>query len=274
MIVFPNAKINIGLRVLRKRGDGYHDLESIFYPVRLTDMLEILPADAVLNDNKSEISVSGLRAPASSENLCLKAVHLLNDRQGTPKVQIYLHKNIPMESGLGGGSSDASSTLMAMNEMFALGLQEQILQKYASEIGSDCPFFIYNRPSLVTGKGDIMEPVNLSLAGYHLVIVFPEVSVPTPEAYKMISPTPEGPSLREIIQHKPEQWKGMVYNRFEEVVFNRYPEIGKIKENLYSCGAIYASMSGSGSSVYGIFGSSPILSKELKKYNTYTEKMS
>ncbi|MCK4749897.1 MAG: 4-(cytidine 5'-diphospho)-2-C-methyl-D-erythritol kinase, partial [Bacteroidales bacterium] len=171
MIVFPNAKINIGLRILRKRGDGYHDIESVFYPVGLTDMLEILPNHAFLNDDKAEISVSGIEAPATTKNLSVKAAHLFRDRMGTPEVRIHLHKKIPMESGLGGGSSDAAFTLMAMNEMFGGGLTEEVLHKYASEIGSDCPFFILNRPCLVNGKGDILEPIDLSLEGYHLVIV-------------------------------------------------------------------------------------------------------
>jgi 4-diphosphocytidyl-2-C-methyl-D-erythritol kinase len=271
MIIFPNAKINIGLRILRKRGDGYHDIESVFYPVGLTDMLEILPSHTNLNDKRAKISVSGIAAPATSENLCLKATRLLRDRLGTPEVDIYLHKNIPMESGLGGGSSDAVFTLLALNEMFSYGLKEEVLHQYASEIGSDCPFFIYNRPCLVGGKGDIMEPFDLSLKGYYLLIVFPEASVPTPEAYKMISPSEDGLPLREILQLKPEQWKELVVNRFEEVVFARYPEIGQIKELLYRSGAVYASMSGSGSAVYGIFSESPPLSGELKNYNIHTE---
>ncbi len=273
MIVFPNAKINIGLRILRKRSDGYHDIESVFYPVNLTDILEILPDNAVLNNNKAGISVSGLQAPASPKNLCIKAAHLFRNRKDTPKVRIHLHKTIPMGSGLGGGSSDASFTLLAMNKMFSCELKKETLHQYASEIGSDCPFFIYNTPCLISGKGDIMEPVDLRLKGYHLVIAFPEVSVPTQDAYKMIRPSEKDPSLRNILQLKPEEWKKMAVNRFEKAVISMYPEIGQIKDLLYRSGAVYASMSGSGSAVYGIFSSGPTLTHELNKYKTYTEKL-
>ncbi len=273
MLVFPNAKINIGLKILRKRPDGYHDLESVFYPVQLTDMLEILPGVPGLNGNTPAIYVSGLQAPASGENLCWKAVELFRERQGTPHIRLYLHKKIPMESGLGGGSSDASFTLLALNEMFGCGLKEDMLKQYASELGSDCPFFISNRPSLVSGRGNIIETFPLSLGGYHLVLVFPGVAVPTSLAYRMVSPSENGPSLRDILQVEPEQWKGKVCNRFEEAVFAKYPEIGRIKESLYRSGAVYASMSGSGSAVYGIFRSSPTLSQDLHGYNTYAEEM-
>lgn len=169
MVVFPNAKINTGLKILHKRPDGYHDIESVFYPLQLTDMLEILPGVPELNDNSPAIYVSGLlqAVPAFGENLCWKAVQLFRERQGTPYVRLYLHKKIPTESRLGGGSSDASFTLLALNEMFGCGLKEDMLKQYASELGSDCPFFISNRPSLISGRGDIIEKFPLSLGGYH-----------------------------------------------------------------------------------------------------------
>jgi 4-diphosphocytidyl-2-C-methyl-D-erythritol kinase len=273
MIVFPNAKINIGLRILRRRGDGYHDLESIFYPVGLRDLLEILPADATLNDEKPAIYVSGLEVPATGENLCWKAVELFTARQGTPPVRLHLHKRIPVGSGLGGGSSDASFTLLALNEMFGCALDSDVLEGYASELGSDCPFFIRNRPSLVSGRGNLLEPVPLSLAGHYLVIVFPGISVHTGPAYHMIRPSEEGPGLREIPLLQPGQWRSRAGNRFEEPVFAEYPELASIKDNLYRSGAAYASMSGSGSAIYGIFPSPPLLRPELEKYSTYTEKL-
>ncbi len=271
MIVFPNAKINIGLRIIRKRGDGYHDLESVFYPIGLSDVLEILPADSIINDTNAEISISGFKAPATANNICVKAARLMRERRGLPKVRIHLHKKIPMESGLGGGSSDASFTMLAMNEMFDGGLKKEDLQQFASEIGSDCPFFIQNIPTLVSGKGDIMEPINLSLKGYHLVVIVPKVSVSTREAYQLITPSELGHSLRDISHLKPEQWKGLISNQFEEPVFSKYPEIKEIKEYLYNSGAVYASMSGSGSSVFGIFTSEPSLLPELSHYWKFSE---
>jgi len=273
MLVFPNAKINIGLRTLRKRRDGFHDIESVFYPVQIRDMLEILPAVVELNTKKIEISVSGLKAPASPENLCFKAAHLFQERQRTPKVRIHLHKNIPLESGLGGGSSDAAFTLLALNDLYDCALDKEVLLHFASEIGSDCSFFIDNRPSLVTGKGNILEPIRISLKDYHLVIVFPSITMSTATAYEMVIPSEEGLSLRELPQLKPEQWKGKISNRFEEVVFARYPEISMIKEKLYESGAVYASMSGSGSAVYGIFRKDPVLDEDLRAYKIHREKM-
>ena len=273
MLVFPNAKINIGLKILRKRRDGFHDIESVFYPVQIRDMLEILPAVVGLNSKKTEISVSGLKAPASPENLCCKAARLFQERQRTPKVRIHLHKKIPLESGLGGGSSDAAFTLMAMNDLFDCGLDRDVLLYFASGIGSDCSFFIDNRPSLVTGRGNILEPIRISLQGYHLVILFPGITVSTATAYERVMPSEEGLSLRELPQLKPEQWKGKIINRFEEVVFARHPQIGVIKEKLYESGAVYASMSGSGSAVYGIFREDPVLAEDLRAYKIHKEKM-
>ena len=273
MLVFPNAKINIGLRILRKRRDGFHDIESVFYPVQIRDMLEILPAVVELNTRKTEISVSGLKLPASPENLCLKAARLFQERQHTPKVRIHLHKNIPLESGLGGGSSDAAFTLLALNDLYDCALDKKVLHHFASEIGSDCSFFIDNRPSLVSGKGNILEPIQISLQGYYLIIVFPSISMSTATAYKMVIPSEEGLSLRELPQLKPEQWKGKIFNRFEERIFARHPELGRIKEKLYESGAVYSSMSGSGSSIYGIFRKDPVLDKDLRAYKIHREKM-
>jgi 4-diphosphocytidyl-2-C-methyl-D-erythritol kinase len=273
MIVFPHAKINLGLRVLRRRGDGYHDLESVFYPVQFSDILEILPAGPNLNDGKPEIYVSGLPVPASSDNLCWKAAKLLQERHGLPSVRIHLHKKIPAGSGLGGGSSDAAFTLMAMNKIFDCGFSEDILKKYASEIGSDCSFFIRAEPSFVNGRGNILEPVSLSLAGYYLVLVLPGISISTAEAYQDVKPTEEGFSLREIIQLKPAEWKDKIRNMFEEVIFPGHPELKRIKDDLYLSGALYASMTGSGSAIYGIFSEQPVLKDSLKKQSTYTEKL-
>jgi 4-diphosphocytidyl-2-C-methyl-D-erythritol kinase len=270
MIVFPNAKINIGLRILRRRKDGYHDLESVFYPVRFRDILEIQSTDTVFNEKNPEIYVSGHEVSPSADNLCWKAACLLGNRHGIPRVRMHLHKKIPPGSGLGGGSSDASFTLLALNKMFDCGLNEAMLRQYASEIGSDCPFFILNRPALVSGRGDVLEPISLNLRGYHLVLVFPEASVSTAEAYAGIRPSANGMPLREILQMEPREWRGKVVNDFEPVVTRKYPVISRIIELLYDSGAEYVSMSGSGSAVYGIFSPVPQkLHKGLYSYRTH-----
>jgi 4-diphosphocytidyl-2-C-methyl-D-erythritol kinase len=273
MIVFPNAKINIGLRILRRRSDGFHDLESIFYPVGLCDMLEILPCDPGLNDRGPGISVSGLEVPDSSENLCLRAAGLFRDRQGTLPVRIHLHKKIPVGAGLGGGSADASFTLLALNRLFDCGLDPASLEGYANELGSDCAFFIRNRPCLARGRGEILEPVSLSLAGQYLLILFPGISIPTSDAYRMVSPSADGPGLDEIPQLPLEQWRERAVNDFEKPAFSEHPELAVLKQGLYASGAAFASMSGSGSAVYGIFTAPPELKPELKGYRAYTGRM-
>ena len=273
MILFPNAKINIGLRVLRKRRDGYHDIESVFYPVSLSDVLEILPSVQNINDRKDEIYVSGLEAPASEDNLCIKAVKLFQNRHGTPNIRIHLHKNIPPGSGLGGGSSDAAYTLLALNELYGVGLKNETLKQYASDLGADCTFFIDNKPSIINGKGNVPEQIPVSMNGYHLVIVLPGIEVSTAEAYQMIRPSEDGHPVREMIRLDPQRWKDKISNSFEEVVFRNHPELGDIKKELYRSGAVYASMSGSGSAMYGIFSSSPYLVPELGTYHIHTEEI-
>lgn len=270
MIVFPNSKINIGLRILRKRRDGFHDLESIIFPVGLCDMLEILPSDPDINDPGTGISVSGLEIPGTGENLCLKAAELFRARQGTPEVRIHLHKKIPAGAGLGGGSADASFTLLAMDRLFGCRLDPGILEEYAAELGSDCAFFIRNRPCLARGRGELLEPVSMSLAGHCLVILFPDIQVPTSSAYGMVVPSPDGPGLDQIPQLPVEQWGESAVNDFEKPVFARHPELASLKEGLYASGAAYASMSGSGSAIYGIFTSQPVLKPELKSCPSYT----
>jgi 4-diphosphocytidyl-2-C-methyl-D-erythritol kinase len=273
MIVFPNAKINIGLRILRRRGDGYHDIESIFYPIGLRDMIEILPSPSGLNDAKPEIYVSGLKVPASTENLCWKAAELFSRRQGTPAVRMHLHKKIPPGSGLGGGSADASFTLMALNGIFGCGLSEEQLSGYATELGSDCAFFIRNRPCLVSGRGDVLETIPLSLDGYYLAVVFPGISVSTPHAYGMVQPSEDGPSLTGIPGLSPDRWGDIAKNRFEEPVFASHPTLEEIKGQLFRSGAAYAAMSGSGSAVYGIFPSPPRLLPGLEKFRIHLERL-
>jgi len=251
MIVFPNAKINIGLNIVNKRADGYHDLETIFYPVKINDVLEVVEAKTL------SFTSSGLAIPGEKEgNICLKAYRLLSRDIKLPLVQIHLHKNIPIGAGLGGGSSDASFFIKLMNEKFGLGLSLERMEHYASQLGADCAFFIQNEPVFASGKGDKFENIELDLSSYFVVLVMPDVHVVTSEAFENIVPKPSGKGLKVLIKNDITTWRETIANDFEPVIIKKYAEIGNIKESLYRSGAIYASMSGSGSSVYGIFESS------------------
>lgn len=272
MIVFPNAKINLGLRILRKRPDGYHDLESAFMPVRLADMLEIVPAEDGGQELPERLTLTGIPLETSDDNLCIRAVRLLRAKYEIPDVKLHLHKRIPTGAGLGGGSSDAAFTLRAMNEMFGLGLEVPVLLEYASQIGSDCPFFIINGPSLATGRGDHLEPLSLILSGYTIILAMPGIAIDTSRAYQMIIPHEEGLSVKEVLRLDPEEWKGRLVNDFELPVFEKYPEIGRLKQALYDSGAVYASMTGSGSAVFGLFLERPDLPPEISQYPLYMER--
>ncbi len=271
MIVFPNAKINLGLRILRKRPDGFHDLESAFLPVGLTDMLEIVPAACDNPLKSNQLTVTGIPLKARDDNLCIRAHRLIRERHGIPHVKLHLHKRIPTGAGLGGGSSDGAFTLLALNKMFGLSLDEAVLKKYAAMLGSDCPFFILNKPSLVTGRGEQMENLQLDLSGCTIVVVLPGIIVDTAMAYKMIIPYEEGPAVKEVLKLAPEEWNGRLVNQFEIPVIEKYPEIGLLKQALYDSGAVYASMSGSGSAVFGLFSGCPDLPAEISRYPTYIE---
>ena len=252
MIAFPNCKVNLGLRILRKRKDGYHDLETVFYPLPLADVLEIVEAA----DNKSKLSFSttGLPVESNRNNLCVKAYDLLKeDFPQVPGLIIHLHKVIPLGAGLGGGSADAAFTLKLINEKFKLGQSTEKLAGYALRLGSDCPFFIANKPAYATGRGELFEKINLDLSGYKFIVVNPGIPVSTSKAFDGIQPSQPQKSLREIIQQPIVTWKQELSNDFEKGISVQYPEIETIKKSLYDKGAMYASMSGSGSSVYGIF---------------------
>lgn len=263
MITFPNAKINLGLNITEKRPDGYHNLETIFYPISLEDALEI----TVLNSSEHRFSLhqSGLEIAGVPEtNLVVKAYKLLDEKFHLPPVDIYLYKNIPSGAGLGGGSSDAAFMLKLLNEKFRLKLSDETLEEYAAILGADCAFFIKNTPTFAEGIGNLFSPVTLSLKGYQLVLVKPDIFVSTREAFAQIRPHKPEHSLREIITVPIDQWKDYMVNDFEESVFPQHPAIGKIKEDMYNEGAIYAAMSGSGSSVFGIF--HPDASLPTQKY--------
>lgn len=248
MIVFPNAKINIGLHVVSKRTDGYHNLETVFYPVQLTDALEMAES------KEEKFTASGISVDSQPEdNLVMKALHLLRKDFELPPVQFHLHKIIPFGAGLGGGSSDAAFTLKILNDYFSLHLKNEELKRYAAQIGADCSFFIENKPAFATGTGDQLQPVDLDLSKYQVVVLKPQLSVSTIEAYKNIEPKSPDFNLADLPQLPLEEWKNTVVNDFEKNIFSKYPEIKFLKEKLYELGAAYASMSGSGSAVFGIF---------------------
>lgn len=248
MVVYPNAKINLGLHIVSKRPDGYHNLETIFFPLDIKDKIEIGEAD------EFSFNLEGLKIDGDVEsNLVVKAYRLLQKDFSLPNVKISMQKNIPFGAGLGGGSADASFTLRTLNEMFSLGLSDETLASYASKLGADCPFFIYNRPMLATGIGTELSPIELSLDGYKIEWVKPNVHVSTADAYRHVKPKEPKFSLSELPNIPIEQWKDCLVNDFEESVFAQYPELAEIKQDFYNRGAVYAAMSGSGSTIFGLF---------------------
>jgi len=264
MIVFPGAKINIGLHVTGKRRDGYHTIESVFYPIPLCDILEIVFSEGEVGFN---LEVTGIELPGNvSDNLCSKAYKLFSAEHPLPHARAALHKIIPAGAGLGGGSSDGSHALLLLNELAGGPISTQKLTEMASSLGSDCPFFIRNKPAFVTGRGEILEPVSLDLGGLYAMLVHPRIHVPTAEAYSLVQPKQPNVSLRELHHLPLGEWRGIVKNDFEEGIFRVHPEIKELKEHLYACGAIYASMSGSGSSVFGLFPDEPEVPSSFSKY--------
>ena len=250
MITFPNAKINIGLYVTSRRPDGYHNLETLFYPIELRDILEIVPAQG----SESSLTVTGIAVDGDPEqNLVMRAYRLLQKEYNVPAVDIYLHKVIPFGAGLGGGSADAAYALVMLRDMFNLPLSDDELAQRASRLGADCPFFIYNRPLIATGIGDCFTSTDFSLKGLHIVLVKPSIAVSTAEAYAHVTPQNPQTPLADGLSQPIEQWRECVSNDFEKSVFPAHPRIATIKQRLYDLGAVYASMSGSGSSVFGIF---------------------
>lgn len=259
MILFPNAKINLGLAVIEKRPDGYHNIESVFVPIPIRDILEILPAD------KFQFNSFGFTIDCDLEhNLCYKAYNMLKSDFNLPAVQMVLHKNIPMGAGLGGGSSDAAYTLMGLNNFFNLNLTNTQLISYASKIGSDCAFFILNSPCFAEQKGEKLTPINIRLNDLYIKIIKTPVHISTAKAYQTILPHKPSLSFKEIVENNPiHEWKNYLYNDFEKQAFIDFPELEKIKEKLYSEGALLASMTGSGSAIYGIFDSPPTPDKSV-----------
>lgn len=256
MITFPNAKINLGLNITEKRSDGYHNLETIFYPIKLQDALEVTCLEESSEPFKLHISGTTLEGKPD-DNLVVKAYNLLKQDFQLPPVDIHLFKHIPTGAGLGGGSADCAFMIKLLNEKFHLELSLEQMETYAAKLGADCAFFIQNKPVFATGIGNVFQPIDFSLKGYHLVLVKPNSSVATREAYANITPRKPEVSLLQIIKQPIETWKNSMKNDFEDSVFLTHPEIAAIKDKLYDLGAVYASMSGSGSTVFGIF-KSPI----------------
>lgn len=263
MLCYPNCKINLGLNIVRKRMDGFHDLETVFYPVPLCDALEIIPAvDGVFDFQMSGVDIPG--EPA--KNLCVQAYKLMKAGFGLPEVKIHLHKVIPAGSGLGGGSSDAAFTIMLLNDLFDLKLPDPELAGFARKLGSDCAFFIANKPCFASGRGDQFQNIALDLSGWHLVIMIPEVQMSTALAYSLIRPGKPAMDLRDVIELPVKEWKGAMVNDFEPVVENRLPVIRKLLDHLYLSGASYAALSGSGSAVFGLFRDPPTVSESAAHF--------
>ncbi len=293
MIVFPNAKINLGLKVLRKRTDGFHDIETIFYPIPLCDILEIveneideskmtsftpseeIPIQAIILKSGKKVSFrsSGLKIEGQLEdNLCFRAAQLYDEYFGIPfHILIHLHKIIPMGAGLGGGSSDAAFTLKVINHLSGNKATVDELMHLAGQLGSDCTFFIQNKPAFAEGKGELLTPININISGYSLVVVKPEVHVATAAAFAGIVPVDDSGKLKNNINQPLNTWMHFIDNDFEKSVFKKYPEIAEIKKMMIDHDAIYTAMSGSGSAVFGIFGSA-VPSKNVFKKCFYFKK--
>jgi 4-diphosphocytidyl-2-C-methyl-D-erythritol kinase len=265
MIVFPNAKINIGLWITGKRTDGYHNIETVFYPVRLCDALEFVISDQ--SPAKDILKVSGLETGSGQDdNLVIIMLKKIRSRYRFPYLNIHLHKVIPVGAGLGGGSSDAACIGKIINRQFNLNIDNHDLKTMLLEVGSDCPFFVDCVPSLATGRGEIFTPVKNVLSGYHLVLVNPGVRINTGEAYKNSPSSVPASSLSTFIDYPVTEWKKFISNDFEEFAFKKHPVIADFKDELYKSGAVFSLMSGSGSSVYGVFASKPQLPEKIKKF--------
>lgn len=277
MICFPNAKINLGLHIVSRRSDGYHNLETILYPIGLKDALEVVttPISAVIGpqENYRFYPYGDIISGKHGDNLVIKALQLIKQKKDIPIIDIYLLKKIPLGAGLGGGSSDAAFILEMLNQIFDLGYTLNDLIKIASELGADCPFFLINKPTLATGIGNVMESIEVDLSNYYLLLVKPDISISTKEAYSMITPQVPEFSLKDIVKKPLTEWNQFIKNDFESPIFKKYPEICEIKNQILEMGALYSSMSGSGSSVYGIFKNKPDWEGKFKNCFVFCDKL-
>lgn len=271
MITYPCAKINLGLNIVSKRADGYHNLETVFYPIPVTDILEVSEkTDADADSDDCSLSVDGAVIECEvSNNLVVKAYRLLAKDYKMPKVEIYLRKMIPMQAGLGGGSSDAAFMIRLLNKQFQLGMDSTTMEHYAARLGADCAFFIESKPCYATGIGEVLTPLSHFcpkeniLEGWWIVLVKPDVAVSTKDAFSGIKPKAPAKCCRDIVMQPIETWKGELKNDFEDSIFPIHPELKEIKEQLYREGAVYAAMSGSGSTLFGLFREEPVITKDL-----------
>jgi 4-diphosphocytidyl-2-C-methyl-D-erythritol kinase len=260
MITFPVAKINLGLNVVEKRPDGYHNLQTVFYPVPIMDALEIVPmSEGFPSDVDCDLKVTNITIEGDEQrNLVVRAYQLLKaDFPDMPRVHAHLWKGIPTQAGMGGGSSDCGYMIRLLNEAFDLGLTSEQMQQYAARLGADCAFFIESRASYAEGIGELLQPIDLDLSGWHIGVVRPDIPVPTKEAFSRIHPHYPALNCREAVMQPVETWRDTLTNDFEESVFALHPEIGNVKELLYKMGATYAAMSGSGSALFGLFKDEP-----------------
>ena len=256
MITFPIAKINLGLNIVERRPDGYHNLETVFYPVQIKDALELtIMITHFPSATDCDIKVTNMEVEGDEQrNLVVRAYQLLKqDFHQMPRIHAHLWKGIPTQAGMGGGSSDCAYTIRLLNEMFTLSLSEQQMISYATRLGADCPFFILSRPAYAEGIGERLQPVSLDLSSYYIGVVRPDIPVSTREAFSLIKPRKPAKCCREVVMQPIETWRDELTNDFEQSVFALHPEIGAIKQQLYDLGAVYAAMSGSGSSVFGLF---------------------
>jgi 4-diphosphocytidyl-2-C-methyl-D-erythritol kinase len=258
MLCFPNAKINLGLNITEKRSDGFHNIETVFYPIGWNDALEIILVnqEEVDSDLKQEFNIhlSGLKIQGElKDNLLYKAYFLIKAIKPVVPIEVYLHKNLPMGAGLGGGSADAAFFINLLNDQLNLNLSADIRLNIARQLGSDCAFFIKNKPVYATQKGDVFSPISVDLSNYFIVVVYPNIHSNTKEAYSLIKSKQPDVSIPDVLKLPIEQWKDLLKNDFELSIFSKYPIVQEVKEKLYENGAIYACMSGSGSAVFGIF---------------------
>ncbi len=267
MITFPIAKINLGLNVVERRPDGYHNLQTVFYPVPITDALEVQLMDEKFpSPVDCDLKVTNIPVEGDEQrNLVVRAYELLKQDFGERMERVHAHlcKRIPTQAGMGGGSSDCAAMIRLLNELFGLGLTDEEMIGYAARLGADCPFFIVNRPVYAEGIGERMTPIELSLSGWSLAVVRPNIPVSTKEAFSLITPAMPLRNCRDIVKQPVEAWRDELVNDFEKSVFALHPEIGEIKDRLYDLGATYAAMSGSGSALFGLFRQSPCESLEM-----------
>lgn len=275
MITFPVAKINLGLNVVERRSDGYHNIQTVFFPVPIRDSLEVVemnrdfPSSIDCDIKLTNIPIEG----DEQHNLVVKAYNMLKNDFNLPRVHVHLYKGIPTQAGMGGGSSDCAYMITLLNKMFSLGMSNEEMEKKATTLGADCAFFIKSTPAYAEGIGEDLHPINLDLSDWYIAVVKPDIAVPTKEAFSNIRPHYPAENCHKIVMQPVKTWKGRLINDFEDNVFALHPEIKQIKEHLYRLGATYASMSGSGSSVFGLFHKPIDIHREYPKWFTFMGKL-